>query len=51
MLDELAKRNDIATVTYEDHTFDDLLDSLWIFALLFALLAGEWFLRRYFGSY
>jgi hypothetical protein len=51
MLDELAKRNDIATVTYEDHTFDDLLDYLWIFALLFTLLASEWFLRRYFGSY
>jgi hypothetical protein len=51
MLDELAKRNDIATVTYEDHTFDDLLDYLWVFALLFTLLAGEWFLRRYFGSY
>jgi hypothetical protein len=51
MLDELAKRNDIATVTYEDHTFDDLLDYLIAFAVLFLLLAGEWFLRRYFGSY
>lgn len=51
MLDELAKRNDIATVTYEDHTFDDLIDYLWVFALLFTLLAGEWFLRRYYGSY
>jgi hypothetical protein len=51
MLDELEKRNDIATVTYEDHTFDDLLDYLWVFALLFILLAGEWFLRRYYGSY
>jgi hypothetical protein len=51
MLDELAKRNDIATVTYEDHTFDDLLDYLIAFALLFLMLAGEWFLRRYFGSY
>ena len=51
MLDELAKRNDIATVTYEDHTFDDLLDYLWVFALLFTLLVSEWFLRRYFGSY
>jgi hypothetical protein len=51
MLDELAKRNDIATVTYEDHTFDDLIDYLWVFALLLTLLAGEWFLRRYYGSY
>ncbi|MEI8116302.1 MAG: hypothetical protein WCH03_02080 [Flavobacteriia bacterium] len=51
MLDELEKRNDIATVTYEDHTFDELLDYLWVFALLFILLAGEWFLRRYYGSY
>jgi hypothetical protein len=51
MLDELSKRNDIATVTFEDHTFDDLLDYLWVFGLLFVLLAGEWFLRRYFGSY
>lgn len=51
MLDELAKRNDIATVTYEDHTFDDFLDYTLIFFLLFSLLAAEWFLRRYFGSY
>jgi len=51
MLDELAKRNDIATVTYEDHTFDDLLDYTLIFFLLFSLLSAEWFLRRYFGSY
>lgn len=51
MLDELAKRNDIATVTFEDHTFDDLLDYLLVFVILFLLLGSEWFLRRYYGSY
>ena len=51
LLADLAKRNDIAIVNYEDHTFDDLLDYLWVFSLLFVLLAGEWFLRRYYGSY
>ncbi len=51
LLQDLAKRKDIAIVSYEDHTFDDLMDYLLIFSLLFLMLAGEWFLRRYYGSY
>jgi hypothetical protein len=51
LLQDLAKRKDIAIVSYEDHTFDDLMDYLLIFSLLLLMLAGEWFLRRYYGSY
>ncbi len=51
LLSDIDKREDIANVQYEETAFNDLLDYFSIFILLFLLLAGEWFLRRYLGSY
>jgi hypothetical protein len=51
LLSDIEKREDIANVQYEETAFNDLLDYFSIFLLLFLLLSGEWFLRRYLGSY
>lgn len=51
LLDELDLRKDIVNVSYEESTFDDLIDWKILFLLLLLSLTGEWFLRRYSGSY
>jgi len=51
LLSAIEKRDDIVNVQYEETAFNDLMDYFSIFLLLFVLLAGEWFLRRYLGSY
>lgn len=47
----IDKREDIATVQYEEKLFNRLLDYKWLLFFAFLLLAGEWFLRRFWGSY
>lgn len=39
------------TISYADKTIDSLLEHWWIFFLILALLATEWALRKYWGSY
>lgn len=51
LLKDIGKRDDIVTISYEETDYSDLIDWKWIFALVALLLAIEWFLRRYFGSY
>lgn len=34
-----------------EEKFDNLINLKWIFFLLLILISGEWFLRKYFGSY
>jgi len=51
LLSDLEKREDIASVRYEETNFNNLIDYFSVFLVLFLLLAGEWFLRRYLGSY
>ncbi|MEN9699645.1 MAG: hypothetical protein RLZZ301_843 [Bacteroidota bacterium] len=51
LIKALKRRNDIATVQYEEHRFEDLSDFLSLFLVLFMLLSLEWFLRRYYGTY
>ena len=50
-LEDISKRKDITTISYAETTFDDLIEYIFIFILIFLLLSGEWFLRRWFGSY
>ena len=50
-LEDISKRKDITTISYAETSFDDLIDFIWIFVLIFVLLSSEWFLRRWFGSY
>jgi hypothetical protein len=47
----IKKRTDITSVSYKDASFNDLIDYKILFFLLLLLIATEWFLRRWFGSY
>ena len=51
LVNELESRKDIANITYEESSFDDLIDWKWLFVLLILSLAAEWFIRRFSGSY
>lgn len=51
LLKNIENRDDIATVSYEETAFNDLMDYVSIFLLLFLLIGGEWFLRRWLGGY
>ena len=48
---DLLKSKDHKTIIYSQESYVRLLDLKWIFVLLLLLLSGEWFLRRYHGSY
>jgi len=49
---EKIKANEtVKPVLYQTTQTNPLINLKWIFALLALLLAGEWFLRRYFGAY
>lgn len=51
LLNELDERQDITTMSFEETSFNKLIDYLFVFILLFVFLAAEWFLRRFFGTY
>lgn len=51
LLKNIENRDDIATVSYEETAFNDLIDYVSIFLILFLFLGGEWFLRRWLGGY
>lgn len=51
LLDDISKRGDIVTITYEESAFNDFIDYKWVFFLIVLLLASEWFIRRRSGSY
>jgi hypothetical protein len=51
-LPEMIRANEqIKPIINKQFRSDPLINLKWIFALLIALLAGEWFLRRYSGRY
>jgi hypothetical protein len=50
-LEEIASRDDIAAVQYEEKAFLSLIDLGWLLGFLAALASLEWFLRRFKGSY
>lgn len=51
LLGLLENRDDITTMSYRDASFDGLIDFKILFLILLLFLAGEWFLRRWFGAY
>lgn len=51
LLNDIEKRGDITTISFEETSFNKLIDYLTVVLLLILLLASEWFLRRYLGSY
>jgi len=50
-LEEIASRDDIAAVQYEEKAFLSLIDLSWLLGFLVTLASLEWFLRRFKGSY
>jgi hypothetical protein len=51
LLDVIAKREDISSVSYKETNYLDLIDYKWIFFLLLFCLTLEWFGRRFNGIY
>jgi hypothetical protein len=49
--DLIKAQGNVKPVIYTNTTTRSLINIRWLFALLLILLTGEWFLRRYFGSY
>jgi hypothetical protein len=47
----IREREDITSVSYKEASFNDLIDYKLLFLLLLLFMAGEWFLRRWHGSY
>src|SRR5690606_1467673 len=50
-IEELKNRTDLTTISYQESSFNDLIDYWWIAFLLLLLLGAEWFLRRWLGAY
>lgn len=42
---------DLATVVYQEKSFDDLIDFKWLFFLIMLFVSAEWFFRKYNGAY
>ena len=51
ILDAIAKREDISSVSYKETNYLDLIDYKWLFFLLLFFLTLEWFGRRFNGIY
>ena len=50
-IEDISNRKDITTISYAETSFEDLIEYIVIFILIFMLLSGEWFLRRWYGTY
>ncbi|MBP7273372.1 MAG: hypothetical protein KA974_06000 [Saprospiraceae bacterium] len=51
LLKQIQQKDTIKPVIYSSHSTDSIINYRWLFGLLLLLLATEWFLRKYFGSY
>lgn len=51
LLIDIAQREDIVEISYQEKAYDDLLDFMWLLFLILVLLSLEWFLRRRSGGY
>ena len=49
--EKIKAREDIRPLTYSTGQLKSLSDFKWIFFLILAFFAGEWFIRKYFGRY
>lgn len=48
---ELKNRDDFSSASYQESSFNELIEYFVIFLLIVLTLFAEWFLRRYLGSY
>lgn len=51
IVEKIKNNQTVKPVIYQTTKTNPLINLKWIFALLALMLAAEWFLRRYFGSY
>lgn len=51
LVDNIQKREDITSVSYQESSYNSLLDYIWILILICFLLSLEWFLKRWNGYY
>lgn len=49
--EKIKARDDIRPLTYSTGQLKSLSDFKWVFFLILAFFAGEWFIRKYFGRY
>jgi len=47
----LKAREDIKTITYSEKRYLELVNVFWVFLIIIAILATEWFIRKFNGSY
>ncbi len=50
-ISELKNRDDFTSASYQESSFNELIEYFVIFLLIVLTLFAEWFLRRYLGSY
>lgn len=51
MINDILSNPDILSVSYSNTTLSDLINKYFILFIIISLLAIEWFLRKYWGSY
>lgn len=51
VLKQLENREEITSISYEESSFDSLLDYIILLILIILLLGSEWFLKRWNGLY
>lgn len=49
--DDLITDKNLATIVYQEKSFDDIIDFKWIFVLIIIMVSAEWFFRKYNGAY
>lgn len=49
--DDLKADKNLATIVYQEKSFDDIIDFKWLFFLILLLVSVEWFFRKYSGAY
>jgi hypothetical protein len=47
----IKAREDIKTITYSEKRYLELVNVFWVFLIIIAILATEWFIRKFNGSY
>jgi hypothetical protein len=47
----LKEREDIKTITYSEKRYLELVNVFWVFLIILTVLATEWFIRKFNGSY
>nr|MBC7614175.1 hypothetical protein [Pseudopedobacter sp.] len=48
--DIIPKNEKVKTISYEEHSYENIINLKWIFVILILLLSLEWFLRKRNGA-